>query len=78
MAHSLLFYNFFVNESFVSGLMITFGRKIKDLYIMQSMYFFDGLPGKKIVITTTSTLAEAPKCIELFRACLETLTISSR
>ena len=62
--------------SYVCGI-VTFRRKIKDLDIEQNLYFFDGLAGQKIVITTSTSAAQAQELKPRIDKSVQSLTTSS-
>lgn len=58
---------------FVNGYKMTVRNKIKDVEFGQTLYFFDGKPGTKVVITTSALSAQAAKLDLLFDRCLADL-----
>lgn len=53
----------------------TFANKVEELDVTQAMYFFDGPPGRKIVVTTTGPAVDDAALRPLFDTCLRSLTL---
>ncbi len=64
----------FPTDSGAQAIKVAFKNKMKDLEVVQSMYFFDGLQGRKILVTTTTVPSQIGTFGGLFDACMKTLT----
>jgi hypothetical protein len=67
----------FASDSGAPSFRASFANKMEDLEVAQAMYFFDGPPGRKIVVTTTVPAADAAALQPLLDSCLKTLTINT-
>ena len=50
---------------------LKFQNKVKDSELMQTMYFFEGQPGRKIAVTCTAPLKQGPELDPLFDECMK-------
>jgi len=64
--------NEFVPDNKVPSYRLKFTNKLKDLDLAQTMYFFEGTEGRKLIITCTATARQGPELESLFDDCMKT------
>ena len=65
----------FTLDSAAESVKVSLKSKNNALELGQSMYFFEGRPGQKIVITSTAPLNQHAELEPLFDSCMKTLVV---
>ena len=68
----------FVTDAKATGHKVKLQNKVKDIDLAQTMYFFEGADGRKIIVTCTAPAKFAGDLDSLFDDCMKTFTLSSR
>ncbi len=61
----------FSTDAKTTGYKLKFQNKIKEADLIQTMYFFEGQPGRKVVVTCTAPLKVGPELDSLFDSCMK-------
>ena len=68
----------FVTDSKVPGHKVKFQNKIKDVDLSQTLYFFDGGDGRKIIVTCTTPAKFSDDLNPLFDDCMKTFALAAK
>ena len=66
----------FVTDAKTTGHKVKVQNKVKDLDLAQTMYFFDGTDGRKVIVTCTAPAEFGPDLDSVFDGCMKTFALS--
>ena len=68
----------FVPDTKATSYKLKLQNKMQNVELAQTMYFFEGQQGKKIIVTCTASAKQAPELDSLFDDCMKTFALSGR
>jgi hypothetical protein len=67
----------FATDAKATGHKVKLQNKVKELDLAQTMYFFEGADGRKVIVTCTAPAKYAADLDSLFDDCMKTFALSS-
>jgi hypothetical protein len=68
----------FVPDNKAQSYKLKLQNKMNNIDLAQTMYFFDGKQGRKIIVTCTATAKQGPELEPLFDDCMKTFALTGQ